>query len=267
MIYVIKTQNKDIIVFDSILSFSEAYQGSVTSHPVEDGTKISDHVITENVKLKISGVVSDYNFWNPLKDGLNVSVPAYNVSRSDKMGKIEEDGTVVTSQQIIPNDYADNEGNSVKAVSQIIKEKLKAIQRNREFVTVLGYNVEGKDGVVERWDNCILTDLSFDTTSDSGYAVYPNISIEQVNVAQVKVTQAKSDKIIVKSLADQAAGVDGKGVQKGSSKKDGTAQAETKQEAHQELINDRDTLATARELKKQVLKDRGLSTPALMIGD
>ena len=43
MIYVIKTQNNDVILFDSILSFSESYQGSVTSHPVEDGSKISDN--------------------------------------------------------------------------------------------------------------------------------------------------------------------------------------------------------------------------------
>src|SRR5574343_1126987 len=68
MIYVIKTALKDVIVFDSVTSFSESYGGNVTSHPIEDGSKITDHSVVENPKFRISGVVSDYNFFNPIKD-------------------------------------------------------------------------------------------------------------------------------------------------------------------------------------------------------
>ena len=34
--------------------------------PVEDSTTITDHFITDNDKFKISGVVSDFDFLNPL---------------------------------------------------------------------------------------------------------------------------------------------------------------------------------------------------------
>jgi hypothetical protein len=93
----------------------------------------------------------------------------------------------------------------------IVKQKLISIQRNKEFVTILGYNTDGKDSVVDKFDNCVFTDISFDVSPDSGYAIYPNISIEQVNVVRVKVTQASGDVITVKAVANQGAGVDGKG--------------------------------------------------------
>lgn len=214
MIYVIKTQNNDFILFDSILSFSESYQGSVTSHPVEDGSKISDNVITENLKIKIQGVVTDYNFWNPLKDAANVAVPGYDYNRTESMGRIDTDGNPTLSDEPVPSDYAgkDNDTNtSVKASMDVVQQRLIAIQRGKEVVTVLGYIVREKDSLIVRYENCVITDLSFDTSPDGGYAIYPNISIEQVNVVKVKVTQAEADKITVLAVAGQGTDVAGKG--------------------------------------------------------
>jgi hypothetical protein len=214
MIYVIKTQNNDVILFDSILSFSESYQGSVTSHPVEDGSKISDNIITENLKIKIQGVVTDYNFWNPLKDAANVAVPGYDYNRIGAMGLTDSNGSPALSDAPVPSDYAgkDNDTNtSVKASMDAVRKRLIAIQRGKEVVTVLAYIVREKDSLIESYENCVITDLSFDTSPDGGYAIYPNISIEQVNVVKVKVTQVDKDNITENKLANQAGGTDGKG--------------------------------------------------------
>lgn len=242
MIYVIKTQNNDVILFDSILSFSESYQGSVTSHPVEDGSKISDNIITENLKIRIQGVVTDYNFWNPLKDAANVAVPGYDYNRTSSMGRVGTDGSPALSNEPVPSDYAgkDNDTNtSVKASMDVVRKRLIAIQRGKEVVTVLAYIVREKDSLIEKYENCVITDLSFDTSPDGGYAIYPNISIEQVNVVKVKVTQAEADTIANSKLANQAAATDGKGVgnsMKGTASTD-TAKPETNQEAHQPQID------------------------------
>lgn len=214
MIYVIKTQNNDVILFDSILSFSESYQGSVTSHPVEDGSKISDNIITENLKIRIQGVVTDYNFWNPLKDAANVAVPGYDYNRTSSMGRVGTDGSPALSNEPVPSDYAgkDNDTNtSVKASMDVVRQRLISIQRSKEIISVLGYIVREKDSLIVKYDNCVITDLSFDTSPDGGYAVYPNISIEQVNVVKVKVTQAEADKIIPTTVAGQGTGTAGKG--------------------------------------------------------
>ncbi len=251
MIYVLKTQNKDVIIFDSILSFSETYSGNVTSHPVEDGTKISDHVITENIKFRIQGVVSDYNFWNPLKDAANYAVPVYEngVYRYSSMGVVGTDGMPAFSTESVPQDYLapGDENLSVKAAMLTVKNKLIQIQRNKEFVTILGYTLTGHGSEIEKWDNCIITDLSFDTSPESGYAIYPNINIDQVNVVRVKTQQANAEKITEQKIGEQAAGEDGKGNKKPvKAKTDGDA-PQTNKEAHQPKI---DRNAKAEELKR-----------------
>lgn len=221
-----KTKNNDVILFDSILSFSESYQGSITSHPVEDGSKINDHAITENVKLKIQGVVSDYNFFNPQKDAGNTKVPGYEYPRSYGSTIINPNGFPETTTGVtIPQDYAgtDDEGIiSIKASMDVVKQRLIAIQRNREFVTILSYRLDGNTAVVDKFKDCIITDISFNTTPDSGYAIYPDITIEQVKLVKVKVMQAEADKIPDESEATKAAGTDGKGPQSPGSAKDGT---------------------------------------------
>lgn len=217
MIYVIKTANNDVILFDSVLAFSESYQGSVTSHQVEDGSKISDNVTVENVKIKIQGVVTDYNFFNPIKDAGNQKVPGYDYPRQYGSILINTKGEPETNANVaIPSDYSgvDNDVNvSVKAAMDVVKQRLIEIQQKKEFITVLGYNTDGKDSVVDRFPNCIITDIAFNQNPESGYAIYPDITIEQVNVVKVKVLSASSDKIINDIVNGQASGEDGKGSQ------------------------------------------------------
>jgi len=262
MIYVIKTQNNDVILFDSILSFSESYQGSVTSHAVEDGSKISDNITTENLKLKIQGMVTDYNFWNPLKDAANVAVPGYDYNRTGALGLTDSNGSPALSDAPVPSDYAgqDNDTNtSVKAAMDVVRQRLITIQRGKEIVTVLGYIVREKDSLIVKYENCVITDLSFDTSPDGGYAIYPNISIEQINVVKVKVTQAEADTIINSKLANQAAATDGKGV--GNSVKRNTTDTtkpETNQENHIPQMNRNDAQeTTVRSLVGKYYRDTG----------
>lgn len=217
MIYVIKTANNDVILFDSVLAFSESYQGSVTSHQVEDGSKISDNVTVENVKIKIQGVVTDYNFFNPIKDAGNQKVPGYDYPRQYGSMLINTKGEPETNANVaIPSDYSgtDNDGNvSVKAAMEVVKQRLIQIQQKKEFITVLGYNTDGKDSEINKYPNCIITDIAFNQNPESGYAIYPDITIEQVNLVKVKVLQASADKIPDSVLNGQASGEDGKGSQ------------------------------------------------------
>jgi len=234
MIYVLKTQkNNDIIMFDTITSFSESYQGSVTSHPVEDGTKISDNVVTENVRIKIQGVVSDYNFWNPLKDAANASVPHYNIgdSRFSSMGNIDTNGRTVFSDEQVPQDYTSNKDNSsVKSAMFTVRDRLIRIQREKELITVLAYTLTGNDSEITRYENCVITDLSFDTSPDSGYAIYPNISIEQVTTVKVKTQFANAQQITEEKVANQASGEDGKGNKKPAKGSDSAEKAAAKRD-------------------------------------
>lgn len=258
MIYVIKTATNDVIVFDSIASFSDTYKGNVSSHPIEDGAKISDHVITENPVININGVVSDYNFYNPLKDVVSQNVPAYKAptSRSSSLTYINN-GKVSTDKQSLPVDYSgsDTDGSfSVKASASAVKDKLVSIFTNKQPVSILAYDFAGQDSVITRYSDCIITSLAFNRNPESGYAIYPNITLEKITIVPVKVTSATAEKIIINKVSNQASGVDGKGnaqVPKKEVPDTDKNKAGSKQEVH---INQQLNLEGAEE-RRQVLQD------------
>lgn len=55
------------IVFDCALDVGRRYSAKVSSHPIETGSKVSDHVTTDNPTFSIKGLVSDAHIL-PLMD-------------------------------------------------------------------------------------------------------------------------------------------------------------------------------------------------------
>ena len=201
MIIVIKEQaSSDIITLSCVTSFDESYTGSVSSHPIESGSTITDHVTSDNDKFKVSGVVSDYDFLNPSKD-----------LAFGKEGYLDEGRSAATSR--FTNGLLDSGLIDVpdKQRAEYIKRRLIDIRKNSLLVTILEYPDSGE--LVQHTD-CILTSLSFKEDENTGYAVYPNMSFEKINVVQVKVEEVNTSKIPKlpdSKVADAAASVNNKG--------------------------------------------------------
>ena len=202
MIIVIKEQaSSDIITLSCVTSFDESYTGSVSSHPIESGSTITDHVTSDNDKFKVSGVVSDYDFLNPSKD-LATKKEGYDdgylrsaVTASFANGLLNTYGAIVPDKQR----------------AEYIKRRLIDIRKNSLLVTILEYPDSGE--LVQHTD-CILTSLSFKEDENTGYAVYPDMSFEKINVVQVKVEEVDTSKIPKlpdSKVADAAAGISDKG--------------------------------------------------------
>ena len=122
----------------------------------------------------------------------------------------------------------DNDTNtSVKASMDVVRQRLISIQRSRKLYLYLDISWE-KDSLLLNMTIALLPICLFDTSPDGGYAVYPNISIEQVNVVKVKVTQAEADKIIPTTVAGQGTGTAGKGNVSGTK---GTVSTEEREKA------------------------------------
>ena len=206
MIIVIKDQaSSDIITLSCVTSFDESYTGSVSSHPIESGSTITDHVTSDNDKFKVSGVVSDYDFLNPRKD-LALEDASLNkegfpdASRSELTASFAN-GLLNTYGYFIPDKYR----------AEYIKRRLIDIRKNSLLVTILEYPDSGE--LVQHTD-CILTSLSFKEDENTGYAVYPDMSFEKINVVQVKVEEVNTSKIPKlpdSKVADAAAGISDKG--------------------------------------------------------
>ena len=202
MIIVIKEQaSSDIITLSCVTSFDESYTGSVSSHPIESGSTITDHVTSDNDKFKVSGVVSDYDFLNPSKD-LATKKEGYDdgylrsaVTASFANGLLNTYGAIVPDKQR----------------AEYIKRRLIDIRKNSLLVTILEYPDSGE--LVQHTD-CILTSLSFKEDENTGYAVYPDMSFEKINVVQVKVEEVNTSKIPKlpdSKVADAAAGANNTG--------------------------------------------------------
>ena len=202
MIIVIKEQaSSDIITLSCVTSFDESYTGGVSSHPIESGSTITDHVTSDNDKFKASGVVSDYDFLNPSKD-LATKKEGYDdgylrsaVTASFANGLLNTFGAIVPDKQR----------------AEYIKRRLIDIRKNSLLVTILEYPDSGE--LVQHTD-CILTSLSFKEDENSGYAVYPEMAFEKINVVQVKVEEVNTSKIPKlpnSKVSDASASTDNKG--------------------------------------------------------
>ena len=187
MIIVIKEQaSSDIITLSCVTSFDESYTGSVSSHPIESGSTITDHVTSDNDKFKVSGVVSDYDFLNPSKDlaleDVSLSKEGFpDASRSELTASFAN-GLLNTYGYFIPDKYR----------AEYIKRRLIDIRKNSLLVTILEYPDSGE---LVQHTNCILTSLSFKEDENTGYAVYPEMAFEKINVVQVKVEEVNTSKI------------------------------------------------------------------------
>ncbi|TGK04166.1 hypothetical protein EHQ53_03185 [Leptospira langatensis] len=59
------SSNSTSIVFDSTISISKDRAASVSSHAVEKGAQISDHITTEPTNISVTAVITDAD-WDPL---------------------------------------------------------------------------------------------------------------------------------------------------------------------------------------------------------
>ncbi len=62
MTTLIQRANGTIIYFDTAESVVKSFPSKVTQHPIEDGSDISDHIISQPKKITVNGVISDASF-------------------------------------------------------------------------------------------------------------------------------------------------------------------------------------------------------------
>lgn len=206
MIIVIKEQaSSDIITLSCVTSFDESYTGSVSSHPIESGSTITDHVTSDNDKFKVSGVVSDYDFLNPSKD---LALEDVSLGKSGFPDASRSESTSRFANGLLDSGLIDVPD---KQRAEYIKRRLIDIRKNSLLVTILEYPDSGE--LVQHTD-CILTSLSFKEDENSGYAVYPDMSFEKINVVQVKVEEVNKGKIPLipnSKVSDAASSAEAKG--------------------------------------------------------
>lgn len=163
--------NGDVINISVITSYGLDYRNTVTSHAVENGVKISDHVQAENLQIGLRGVIVEADI-----TGYTGVYSTSNLIEQNKEFRVVASGNTA----------------SVVQGGQAVKEALLAARNNKELLTVLeglpttiGGNVPLKNNT-SFFQNCVITSLSFNEDGDTGDAVEVQLSLEQIRIVKLR---------------------------------------------------------------------------------
>lgn len=218
----LKLESGDVVWMDAVLSFSESYSASVTKHQIESGSSISDHIVEDNAKFSISGVVTEVDFCKTF-DLQKISQDV--VPNQENIKNLEFQPTQViigSSQQnplvkLLPDSVRQFIGSDsppevvmgavafqrnplsvyetlksvVNGFTEITSDR-KTIKR-KQVVTLMEFNTDFT--VKNFFDNCVCTSLSFSQDPESGDAVYPQMSFEQVRFVELMATTFPTNRI------------------------------------------------------------------------
>lgn len=221
----IQRKDSGLIWFDAVLQLNRSLSGSVSQHPLEDGTVITDHTTIDNERFTISGVLSDADFNNsrPTLDTRNLKV-----SNKQWINNTPVNGGVFSTQfsNVFVNDPSAFGATLPEFLDQFIAEQrptviVTGITKVKPAVTVANELIEMFNGrevfdildfregvLVAIYNNCVMTSLSFNEDSGTGDAVFPEIAIERV-----KYATSASVRVEKRSTSPSAAGKQNKGAQ------------------------------------------------------
>lgn len=202
----IKTSTRDVYLFDAVSRFSETSSGSLSSHPIEGGLSIVDHVINENRTYTLTGLFSE--------DGFTPTMETYSaISSLEANGielfnilyrKVDEPVQVDYNQpsnlsKIIPEGLS----NFVQAPTPTV-ELSSVDRRNLEELRQIFFDVKESSttvdlvlfndkGLVDRLiKGCVITNLSIEETPDTTGVLEITMSLEQPIIALLKSTVVES---------------------------------------------------------------------------
>jgi len=211
-----EVQAGGMLYFDAILNWNRSFTGSVTKHAIDGGGNITDFYISNNPTLTLSAVISaeDISTTSALladADGnepFNTSMPpaAVVVGSTDQSLLMKYIPSVIgqllpdTLPEVVMDDF---KGDSVFGTSlEDIQDILVNLQSGEGYNQITGqfeavirpvnlYETDGFLTLVKKLpaDNTkalVITNLSFREDQDSGYALYCDITFEQVRFANLK---------------------------------------------------------------------------------
>jgi len=215
-------QNSGMVFFDAVTAYTRNKKGQVTKHPIASGSSVTDHYISENEIVTLSAVISgaDIATNSVAIEGDNRTKPfnvfpqitAVSVNSTDQsvlqkflpdsIGQFLQDSrpdvVLDTARQDILEQVRDSLNQLTSGV--IFNDKTRQFDPNIQLVKLYEY-----DGVILRKsiNNLVVTNLSFKEDPNSGYALYFDMTFEQVTFAFLKETAIPKD--IINSLKKKAA--------------------------------------------------------------
>lgn len=199
------SQVQGFIYLDAVTKYGRNLSGKVTSFPMDSGSNVSNHFISNNQKFTISCVISDVDITGvsdrvrlgelkPLNAKPQPSVP--DIAPSENSLSFLPSAVKQFFSRSSPTVGVDLESKSNIAIIEMLFEELmrgvyynSADNRWRNKVTVTTiYEMDGADFSNARTD-LIITDIDFEEDPDSGDALFVSMSLEKVRFAVLEITE------------------------------------------------------------------------------
>jgi len=177
----------EVISLDATTGFSESHKATVTEHPVEMGTPISDHVFLANPTLSIKGIVSDYDVMN--SDYIDLSGFAVSSVVQDVLSLFKEPTDV---------DNPPTQGETELDFRSIaVANALKKAFYDRHVFSLFVLDDVEDNPPIDHYNTVVIDALSFSRSSDNGGEMLEvDISLKQIRLAKIRrseVTKAEKD--------------------------------------------------------------------------
>ena len=200
------------IYFDAITAYTQNFKGQVTKHPIANGGNVSDHFIRDNPVITLSGVITGVDISTGvylIQDGNGIE-PSNTFPAPAAVSVNSTDQSVL--QKFIPDSIGQFLGDSTPNVI-VDARRADLIEQIRQALMNLAtgdvYNSENgqfkpqiqlvrlfefEKALVRRIINrLVMTNVTFKEDANSGYALYCDITFEQVTFANLKKTTIPKD--------------------------------------------------------------------------
>ena len=198
-----------VLYVDATTDFSREYSGKVTEHPIEAGASVTDHFISSNPRIKISGVFSHVDFSQYPKN-IKIDDNQLVINSNSRPNAVNASDIGTSLSRFIPGAISQFLPNipvnvSIDATARVnYRDFIETFMR--ELITGLYYN---KDR--EKWENkmtpstiyvvengiplpfmqdLILVNFSVKEDADTGEALFFDASFEKVNFVTLEKAEA-----------------------------------------------------------------------------
>lgn len=205
-------QTGGFVVFDAVTAYVRNSKGSVTKHPISSGSFVTDHFIKDNDTMTISGVISgaDISTNTYLIRDLSDNAPYNSFDPVTPVSVNSKDQSILqkfipdsigqflsgSSPEVVMDTKRDDVLEQVRSALEdlmsgvIFNDKTGQFDPNIQLVKIYEYD----DTVLRKViNNLVVTNLVFKEMPDSGYALYFDMTLEQVTFAFLKKTVIPQD--------------------------------------------------------------------------
>jgi len=202
MTIAIRRKNGDTLWFDAIEGFDEVLTATTTKHPIGSGAFVTDHIIKDNPRFTLRGILSDadFNFNRPnigsdYEGWQSVTSNKQYVNNTPTNSPVSINTNTNTFKKFLPESISQYTSTEIPEVVVTEQPKVKSASAVRMDLMQMWDDKEEftlldlETNLVRRsWTNCVFTSLSFSENADGGdsQALFPVMEIEQVRYAETK---------------------------------------------------------------------------------